>query len=165
VFEPADVFDPTDIFAGNIGWGDWVAIAQGTRVARYFRPGFVLITDKRRHQRDGTKFQWFVDVPDRTDDYTNLTVPTGRARRHVLSRRLHAAPAGGAVATPFNGGPNGSTVPHVQRSIVNATNGDEVKITNLTLAGCTVTVVNAGAAVNAPASICWSAATKGKPNG
>jgi hypothetical protein len=44
----------------------------------------------------------------------------------------------------FNGGPNGSTVPHVQRAIVNGTNGDEVKITSLTLAGCTVHVVNAG---------------------
>jgi hypothetical protein len=54
---------------------------------------------------------------------------------------------GGTTPLPFNGGPNGSTVPHVQRAIVNGTNGDEVKITNLTLSGCTVHVVNAGANV------------------
>jgi hypothetical protein len=150
VFEPADVFGPTDVFAGNIGWGNWVAIAQGTRVARYFRPGFVLISDRADTNAVGTKFQWFVDVPDRTDDYTNLTVPTGGLDVTFYPGGFTAAPAGGAVATPFNGGPNGSTVPHVQRSIVNATNGDEVRITNLTAAGCTVTVINAGVAVNRP---------------
>jgi hypothetical protein len=38
-------------------------------------------------------------------------------------------------------------VPHVQRAIVNGTNGDEVKVTGLTLSGCTVFVVNAGSNV------------------
>jgi hypothetical protein len=32
---PTDVFDPTDVF-GGITWGDWVAIASGTRVSRFF---------------------------------------------------------------------------------------------------------------------------------
>jgi hypothetical protein len=48
----------------------------------------------------------------------------------------------------------------VQRAIINGTNGDEVKITNLTLAGCTVHVVNAGTTSRERASTFWSAATK-----
>lgn len=150
VFEAPDIYGPTDIFEGDVAWGPWVRIAQGTRVARYFRPGFVLITDRADTNAVGTSFQWFVDVPDRTDDYTNLTVPPAGLDVTFYAGGFAVAPVGGAVATPFNGGPNGSTVPHVQRSIVNATNGDEVKISNLTAAGCTVTVVNAGVAVNRP---------------
>lgn len=142
VFNPSDVFAPSDIFSP--AWLDWVASASGTRVARYFNPGFVLITNDPSTNATGTKFSWFVDVPDRTDDYTSLTVPDTGLAVTFYSGGYAATPAGGAVAIAFNGGPNGSSVPHVQRAIVNGTNGDEVKITNLTLAGCTVNVVNAG---------------------
>jgi len=144
VFAPTDVFNPPDVFAADIDWGDWVAIASGTRVSRYFQSGFVLITDREDTDATGTKFRWFVDVPDRTDDYTELAVPDTGLSVTFYTGGYDGTATPGATATPFNGGPNGADVPHVQRAIVNGTDGDEVKITNLTLAGCTVNVVNAG---------------------
>jgi hypothetical protein len=144
VFAPSDVFDPADVFTAGIEFGDWVNIASGTRVSRYFQAGYVLITNDETTDATGTKFKWFVDVPDRNDDYTELSVPDTGLAVTFYSGGYDAAPIGGATAVPFNGGPNGSSVPHVQRAIINGTNGDEVKITNLTLAGCTVHVVNAG---------------------
>jgi predicted phage tail protein len=147
IFAPGNVFAEVDIFTAGIGWQDWVATAGGTRVARYFRPGFVLITDSADTNATGTKLKWFVDVPDRTDDYTELTVPNTGLALTFYPGGFDGAALGSQVALPFNGGPNGATVPHVQRAIVNATNGDEVKITALTLSGCTVNVVNAGANV------------------
>lgn len=147
VFAPADIFTPTDVFAADVDWGEWVSIASGTRVSRYFEPGFVLITDEETVDATGTKFAWFVDVPDRTDDYTELSVPDTGLAVTFYPGGYHTTPGGGQTATPFNGGPNGSTVPHVQRAQVDNTNGDEVKITSLTLSGCTVHVVNAGSNV------------------
>ncbi len=147
VFAAPDIFDPADIFAGDITWLDWVAISSGTRVARYFVPGFVLITNDATTDATGTKFRWFVDVPDRNDDYTELDVPDTGLDVVFYSGGFDGIPAGGLAPTPFNGGPNGANVPHVQRAIINGTNGDEVKVTNLTLAGCTVHVVNAGSNV------------------
>lgn len=147
VFTPTDVFAPTDIFVGDVQWLDWIKIASGTRVSRFFVPGFVLISDRDDVDATGTKFKWFVDVPDRTDDYIGLDVPDTGLAVTFYSGGYTSDPTPGAIAVPFNGGPNGSTVPHVQRAIVNGTNGDEVKITNLTLAGCTVHVVNAGSNV------------------
>jgi hypothetical protein len=147
VFGPSDVFAPADVFGGNVTWLDWVQIASGTRVSRFFVPGFVLITDDETTDATGTKFKWFVDVPDRTDDYTELSVPDTGLDVTFYTGGYDGVPVPGATAVPFNGGPNGSLVPHVQRAIVDGTNGDEVKITNLTLAGCTVHVVNAGSNV------------------
>nr|WP_041756622.1 host specificity factor TipJ family phage tail protein [Bradyrhizobium sp. ORS 278] len=147
VFAPADVFAATDVFSADIAWGDWTAIATGTRVARYFQAGIVLITGREDTSAVGTKFSWFVDVPDRTDDYTAMTVPDTGLDVTFYSGGYNGTPTSGAAATPFNGGPNGSPVPHVQRAIVNGTNGDEVKVTNVTLSGCRVFVVNAGSNV------------------
>jgi len=146
-FAPADIFSPSDIFGAGVTWGDWVAIASGTRVARFYQPGLVLITNRADTNATGTKFSWFVDVPDRTDDYTELSVPNTGLAVTFYYGGYDAAPGGAAVPLPFAGGPNGATVPHVQCAIVNPTNGDEVKISNLTAAGCTVNVVNAGANV------------------
>jgi hypothetical protein len=147
VFAPADVYGLPDAFSGDIEWGDWVSSASGTRVSRFFTPGIVVITDAADTDATATEFSWFVDVPDRNDDYTQLAVPDTGLDVVFYAGGYAATPAGGAAPTPYNGGPNGSTVPHVQRGIVNNTNGDEVKITNLTLAGCTVHVVNAGSNV------------------
>lgn len=147
VFNVTNIYSPSDIFATDIDWGDWVGIASGTRVSRYFQPGYVLITDREDVDATGTKFSWFVDVPDRTDDYTDLSVPDTGLDITFYEGGYNSIPTPGETALPFNGGPNGSTVPHVQRAIVNGTNGDEVKITNLTASGCTVHVVNAGSNV------------------
>lgn len=146
-FGESDIFAPTDVFTADVNWGEWVAVASGTRVARYFRTGMVLITSDANTNATGTKFSWFVDVPDRTDDYTDLDVPDTGLALTFYSGGYNATPAAGRAALPFKGGPNGATVPHVQRAIVGGIDGDEVKITNLTLAGCTVNVVNAGANV------------------
>ena len=144
VFAAGDVFSPADVFGGSVTWLDWVKIASGTRVSRFFVPGFVLITDDETTDATGTKFRWFVDVPDRTDDYTQLSVPNTGLDVTFYTGGFASTPVPGTTAVPFNGGPNGALVPHVQRAIIDPTNGDEVKITNLTLEGCTVHVVNAG---------------------
>lgn len=107
----------------------------------------MLITDDATTDATGTKFRWFVDVPDRNDDYTELAVPDTGLAVTFYSGGFDGSPPGGLTPIPFNGGPNGALVPHVQRAIINGTNGDEVKVTNLTLAGCTVHVVNAGSNV------------------
>lgn len=143
-FAPPDIFAPSDIFNADVTWKDWVGIASGTRVERFFQPGLVLISDREDTNATGTKFKWFVDVPDRTDDYTELAVPDTGLDVTFYAGGYDATPTPGAIAIPFNGGPNGADVPHVQRAIVGGTNGDEVKITGLTKAGCTVHVVNAG---------------------
>ncbi len=147
IFAPSDIFAPTDVFTADIHWGDWVAIPSGTRVERFFQPGYVLITNDAATNATGTKFSWFVDVPDRNDDYTALAVPDTGLSVTFYSGGYNATPTPGATAVPFNGGPNNAPLPHVQRAIVNGTNGDEVKITSLTLTGCTVFVVNAGSNV------------------
>jgi sulfur carrier protein ThiS len=147
VFEPVDIFAPADVFSADVTWKDWVAIASGTRVERFFQPGLVLITDREDTNATGTKFRWFVDVPDRTDDYTELAVPDTGLNVTFYPGGYDSDPEPGAIAVPFNGGPNTAGVPHVQRAIVDGNNGDEVKVTNLTLAGCTVHVVNAGSNV------------------
>lgn len=146
-FAAADVFAAPDVFSAGAEWGDWVAIPQGTRVARFYQTGYVLITDQENIDAVGTKFRWFVDVPDRTDDYTDLAVPDTGLALTFYAGGYDATETPGAVPTPFNGGPNGALVPHVQRAIVDGSNGDEVKITDLTLIGCTVHVVNAGSNV------------------
>jgi hypothetical protein len=146
IFAPADVFAESDVFA--IEWGEWTKVASGTRVSRFFQPGYVLISDDAAVNATGTKFRWFVDVPDRTDDYTDLTVPNTGLALTFYTGGFHTTPTPGVDPVPFNGGPNGAAVPHVQRAIVDETAGDEVKVSALTAAGCTVHVLNGGVAVN-----------------
>lgn len=153
VFAEPDVFAPADVFTADIAFGDWVAVPSGTRVSRYFEAGYVLITDQEITNATGTKFKWFVDVPDRVDHYTDLSVPDTGLSVTFFAGGYSEMPTPGATATPFNGGPGGSLVPHVQTAIVDGTNGDEVKITDLTVAGCTVHVVNAGSNVTRPGGI------------
>jgi hypothetical protein len=146
VFEPTDVFEGSDIFTSGVDWEPWTKVAQGNRKSRFFQPGIVVISDQDGVDASATKFRWFVDVPDRTDDYTELDVPNTGLDLLFYPKGYDNIPGGGQVALPFKGGPNGAPVPHVQRGLVNQTVGDEVKITNLTLSGCTVHVYNGGVA-------------------
>jgi hypothetical protein len=95
VFSVPDVFNPTDIFQGDVNWSDWIAIASGTRVSRFFQPGYVLITNDETTDATGTKFSWFVDVPDRTDDYVGLTVPDTGLDVVFYPGGYNGTPAGG----------------------------------------------------------------------
>lgn len=147
VFGPSDIFAEADIFTAGINWGPWTKVAQGTRVERYFQAGLVLITHEETVDATGTKFSWFVDVPDRTDDYTDLAVPDSGLAVTFHPGGYDGSPLPGSSALAFNGGPNGAAVPHVQRAIVDETAGDEVRVTDLTAAGCTVHVLNAGSPV------------------
>lgn len=147
VFDPADVFDASDVFTGGVTWGNWTRIASGTRKARFFRAAMVTITNKADVDATVTKFHWFVDVPDRTDDYTGLSVPDTGLAVTFYQGGYDGTPAGGASALPFNGGPNGAANPHIQRSIINPTDGDEVVVTGVSPSGCTVHVRNGGANV------------------
>lgn len=145
-YAPADLYAESDVYTTGVNWGPWTKVAQGMRKGRYFQAGYVLITQDATVNALGTKFAWFVDVPDRDDDYTNLSVPNTGLALTFYPGGYDATPGGGAIASPFTGGPNGATVPHVQRGLINQTPGDEVKITSLTLNGCTVTVLNGGVA-------------------
>lgn len=150
VFAPDDIFEPSDIFTGDITWGDWVAVTQGARKARYFQPGLVLISDEATVDATGTGFQWFVDVPDRIDKYTKLTIPSAGYALSFYEGGYTEEPPAEGEPTPFKGGPRsapGEGDPHAQWSVVPPTQGDDIEITDLTLAGCTVHCLNGGSPV------------------
>jgi len=121
--------------------GEWVKYAPGSYVGRTFQPGIALISNDVTTIASCISMQGFVDVPDRYDEIANLAVVSGGS---VITFR----PKGDLVDAPFNGGPNGETTPHIQTTIIGSTAGDEVVVSSLTLAGCTVKVRNAGVFVD-----------------
>lgn len=143
VFGPADVFSPPDVFDVGIDWQPWTKLAAGTRFARFYRAGYVLISEKADVNAVGSAFNWFVDVPDRVDHYTNLTVPIGGLDITFVAGGYDAAEPLGAVHTAFNFGPNDAALPHTKPSIVSGVAGDKVRVENLTLAGCRLFVDDA----------------------
>jgi hypothetical protein len=70
-----------DVFTAGVTWEDWTKRSHRERASLAFlsaRSGGD--HDKRDVDATATKFRWFVDVPDRDDDYTALAVPdTGLA--------------------------------------------------------------------------------------
>lgn len=128
-------------------WGDWQNWIPGTYVARTFDFRVVLTSDNNRIMAILTAFTFAVDVPDRVDLFTNLTIPAaGLTVRYADGLQ-------GNPAAAFNGGPMGASSPNVLVTILAAQQGDDVILTNQDCAGFTIKIVNAGAGVERSTNI------------
>ncbi|VVE90394.1 host specificity factor TipJ family phage tail protein [Pandoraea bronchicola] len=122
-------------------FGPWRDFLPGIYSGRKFTARLLLeSTDPAIHPAVD-QFSFAVDVPDRLDTGTNVPVAAGGATV--------------TFASSFNAGPNADPQPHVQITLLNAIAGDQVVLTNSTLAGFNVKVVNGSADV--ARSINWSA--------
>lgn len=121
-------------------WGAWFRYAPGVYLASGFDFRMKLRSPDAAVSAYLAAFTIAVDVPDRIDHITDLTLDAGGT---AISFR----PDGAGADAPFNGGPNGASTPNVQVTIRGATAGDDIFVTSLTLSGCTVQVKNGGSGV------------------
>lgn len=120
-------------------WSDWQKYVAGVYVGNKFDARCQVITYDPTVQAHLSQFVFSVDVPDRVDHYTNQALLAG-------GTSITFRPDGGSTA-PFNGGPGGALVPNVQVTILNATAGDDVVLSSVTLSACTVQITNGGVGV------------------
>jgi len=141
VFTDPDRFADEDAFAFGLGWTPWTPWTPGAPSARYFQMGLKFVTASPTVIPYALLFSWFVDPPDRTDDYQLVPAIGGTA--------IVFTPTGASSPVPFNGGPGGPSgqpLPQSTWSITGGPAGATVRITGLTLAGCTVFTVDASGA-------------------
>lgn len=138
VFAPSDIFAENDAFAAGITWGAWQKWSPDVYVGRFYQLGliFEILDVGVGAIAYGTSFSWIVDVEDRLDRYQNLTVPVG-------GLDIEFTPTGYDDPVAFKGGINNDTLPHILTDLVDRPSGYQIKVTNLTLSGCHVTVLNA----------------------
>ncbi len=127
-------------------WGDWQKYVTGVYVGNKFDARVDLQTFDPTVQAHLSDFIFSVDVPDRVDHYTNQALLAG-------GTAITFQPDGSGTPAAFNGGPGGALVPNIQVTILNATAGDDVVLTGVSLSGCTVQVVNGGIGVARNANV------------
>lgn len=134
----ATVYPEIALSQDGITWGPWQKYVAGSYPAFAYNARMQLQTDDPTVEVVLDDFIFEVDVPDRDDHYVNLSLP-------AAPYNLTFMPDGSATPAHFNGGPQGSpNAPHIQVTILNAQAGDLVSITNVTLSGCTLEVLNGG---------------------
>ncbi len=140
VFDQPDVFDPTDVFAGPVNWGDWQKFVPGTYRGRFFKFR-VQVLNSNPTQVTGflALLNYTASVPVRLDHYQGLAVAAGGT---VVTFK----PDGATVAAPFNGGPNGATLPYYSASW-SMQAGDQLVVSGLSKSQMTVQVLNGGVGV------------------
>lgn len=121
-------------------WGNWLRYAPGVYLASGFDFRMKIRSPDAAVSAYLAAFTFSVDVPDRIDHITDLTLD-------AAGTAITFQPDNAASAAPFNGGPNGAVTPNVQVTIRGATAGDDILVTSLTLSGCTVRVMNGGSGV------------------
>ncbi|HYM01362.1 MAG TPA: hypothetical protein VET85_00370, partial [Stellaceae bacterium] len=89
-----------------------------------------------------------VSIPDRIDDYVGVTIPAGG-----LSLVYFVNGTSSAVPAPFNSGPGGQALPQIQVTIAGEQPGDVVSLTNQTLSGAPVQILNGGQGVQRIANL------------
>lgn len=120
--------------AGNDGvFGSWLNLVPGQYVGRKFTFRVVLSTSDPGVTAVVSTLDITVDMPDRIDPYTNQAL------------------AAGGTALVYS--PAFQVRPNVQVTIINATDGDEIKLTGESAAGCTVQITNGGSGVARNANI------------
>lgn len=124
----------------GVTWGSWQKWTPGSYIAMVYKAQMVLETSDPTVQAVLESFVFEVDVPDRDDHYTNLSVPSS-------GYNLAFKPDGSSTAAAFNGGPANGNLPAVQVTILNAQAGDQLVLSGLSLSGCTLNVVNGGSGV------------------
>jgi hypothetical protein len=135
-----DVYPEIALSEDGASWGPWQRYASGAYLARRFKARMQLRTADPQTEALLESFVFAVDVPDRDDHYVNLAVP-------AAGLTLAFRPDGAASPAPFLGGPGSAALPALQVTILGAAPGDDAVVTNLSLAGCTIEVVNGGAGV------------------
>ncbi len=122
--------------AGNDGiFGSWLNLVPGQYVGRKFKFRLVLSTRSPAVTAVVSTLDITVDMPDRIDGAQNVSVPAS------------------GLAITYT--PAFQITPSVQITIVNATDGDDVQLTNETVNGFDVLVRNGGAGV--ARAINWAA--------
>ena len=124
----------------GVTWGPWFKWSPGFYIGSAFKAQMVLQTFDPTVIALLESFIFEVDVPDRDDHYTNLSVGSG-------GLTLTFKPDFATSTAPFNGGPNLNTLPAVQVTILNASSGDTISVTSLSLSSCVVQILNGGVGV------------------
>ena len=125
---------PQIALGDNAGvYGSWQPYLPGYYNARYFKARVLIETSDPNINVQVTDFIISVDVPDRVDTGQVVTATGGSTVTYTA---------------PFIGGATGMAVPAVQLTIVNASAGDDIILTNETLNGFTVQVLNGGSGVS-----------------
>lgn len=143
VFAPADIYAEPDAFRANITWSAWQKFTPGVYPGRFAKFRVILNTIDPATIAYCVKFIFQALIPARVDQVNNVTVPAS-------GLAITFTPNGTTTPRPFNGGPkvsgssSNANVPAWNASITNATPGDDVIVSNLTLTGCTVFVQNGG---------------------
>jgi hypothetical protein len=135
-----NVYPEIALSQDGVTWGTWQKYAAGSYLAWAYKARMQLQTYDPTVEALLSGFVFAVDVPDRDDHYVNLSIPSG-------GLSLSFTPDGSTTATPFNGGPPGSSIPAVQVTILSAQAGDLASITSVTLSGCTIQILNGGVGV------------------
>ena len=137
----ATVYPEIALSQDGVTWGAWQKYVAGSYPAMAYNARIQLQTNDPTVEVILDDFIFEVDVPDRDDHYVNLSLP-------AASFDLTFMPDGTTTAAPFNGGPQGSPdAPAVQVTILNAQAGDQVSVTNVTLSGCSLEILNGGSPV------------------
>lgn len=114
-------------------WGAWNRYRPGTYAGQYFQARITLSAWDDQTMALMTAFALIVDMPDRAASASSLAIPA--AGRNVI------------YASPFAGGPDGSSVPALQITVQNAQAGDVTLITAESLSGFSIQITNGGAGV------------------
>lgn len=119
----------------------WQDFNPGIYNGQYFTSRILLTSSDITIKPVVFQYSLTVDMPDRLDTGTNVSVTTS-GRTVVFS-------------TPFNGGVDSPTQPHIQITLLDAVAGDQVVLTSVALASFFVQIMNSGVPV--ARSINWLA--------
>lgn len=135
------IYPELSVSTDGLSYGPWTKFSAGGAVQAWkFRARMQLQTNDPLTQVALTSFSFAVDVPDRTDHYSNLAVGAG-------GLTITFTPDHTITAAAFNGGPGSDVLPHVQGTILNAQQGDQLVLIVTDRASCTVQVINGGVGV------------------
>jgi hypothetical protein len=137
----SDLYIYSDLYAiGDIGWGDWQKFSPGTYQARFLDFSFFLSTIDPATISYDLAWVITVTIPARIDTYALTTSNSG-------DTTVTFTPVGALAAAPFNGGPGPGDLPSITWGITNASAGDDLIITALSLSAISFKILNGGSRV------------------
>lgn len=135
-----DVYPEIAVSQDAVTFGAWQKFAPGVYPGRKYKARIQLKTIDPSTTAVCEGFTFAINVPARIDHLTNQALSAG-------GTAFTFKPDGAATPAAFNGGPNGATVPAIQVTVLNASAGDDVIVTGLSLSGATLQVTNGGIGV------------------
>jgi hypothetical protein len=140
LYSVGDLYQNPDLYLiGGYNWGPFQRFSPGSYQARALYFAMLLETSDPQTIAYNLGFSITVTIPARLDSYSLTTSASGNTT-------ITFQPTGVAAA-PFNGGAATGNLPAVQGTIIGAQAGDQLVITNVTLASLQVEVVNGGSPV------------------